>query len=470
MAQKDAVLIQVEAMRRMYPEMDTFFKRHECSEEFFIKNLENVQGDERDVIFISIGYGKTAQGTLSTNFGPINKEGGERRLNVLISRSKQGMVVFSNFTGDELSTGIESPFGIKALKEFLLFAEKRQPSVPIETGREMDSPFEMAVCQAIIGLGYDVEPQVGTQGFYIDLAIRDPRKPGRYLLAVECDGASYHSSANARDRDRLRQSVLEGLGWKFHRIWSTDWFRNAKQETQRLKECIENILKEAVNDAVVDQNVILGTLQECDSNNISENPQIERIKIEAAEQQITEEYFAVNLNLLYDWTIYQDFSEIPTQKMHEAIIKVLEKESPISKKVLTIRLIGAVCLSRAGNRIQTRVEEDVKFLSLQKLCEIKGDFIWRSGQTEIKVRNRSSLPAAEKKLELIAPEEIRLAFEQTIEEAMTITISDCIAEVSNRLGFHRTTIQMREIFENEFKCLQNSKKIIFDGDIIRSAL
>ena len=224
-AQRDCILLEIERLRRLDPSCEEFFTTS-ALEGFFVKNLENVQGDERDVIFISIGYGRTAAGIVSTSFGPVNREGGERRLNVLITRARLAMEVFSNFTADDIKTESNSPFGVRALKSFLHYAQTGELDHRHETGKEADSPFEEAVSDAIRHLGYDIEPQVGSAGFYIDIAVRDPEKPGRYILAVECDGASYHSSATARDRDRLRQSVLEGLGWRFHRIWSTDWFRD----------------------------------------------------------------------------------------------------------------------------------------------------------------------------------------------------------------------------------------------------
>jgi very-short-patch-repair endonuclease len=237
-AQRDRIILELEILRRNDPSAESFFGTSNL-EGFFIKNLENVQGDERDVIFISIGYGRTNNGTVSKSFGPLNREGGERRLNVLISRSKLAMVVFSNFKAEDLDTSNETPFGVRALKRFLYYAQKGEFENAHETGRETDSPFEDAVIQAINNLGYSVEPQVGSAGFYIDIAVKDPNKPGRYILAVECDGATYHSSRTARDRDRLRQSVLEDLGWRFHRIWSTDWFRNRENEIMRLDTAIK---------------------------------------------------------------------------------------------------------------------------------------------------------------------------------------------------------------------------------------
>lgn len=241
-AQRDSILFHLDQMRRADDSGENFFADH-AEEPFFVKNLENVQGDERDVIMISIGYGKDANGRVSPSFGPVNREGGQRRLNVLISRAKQVMHVYANFTGDDLAVTSNSPFGVKALRHFLKYAYDRKLEIPVETGKLPDSPFEEEVIAALREEGLDIEPQVGTAGYFIDLAVRDPERPGAYLLAIECDGAAYHSSQSARDRDRLRQAVLEGLGWRFHRIWSTDWFRNPAGELVRVREAIEKAKK-----------------------------------------------------------------------------------------------------------------------------------------------------------------------------------------------------------------------------------
>ena len=239
-AQRDCILLELERLRREDTSCEEFFGSNtKAGEDFFIKNLENVQGDERDVIYISIGYGRTASGKVTGSFGPINFDGGERRLNVLFTRARLAMRVFSNFRADEMQVRDNSREGVKALREFLHFAENREFKHSQETGKPTDSPFEDEVISAISTLGYGMEPQLGSEGFYIDIAVRDSNKPSRYILAVECDGASYHSSASARDRDRIRQDVLEGMGWRFHRIWSTDWFRTRDREVKRLKDSIE---------------------------------------------------------------------------------------------------------------------------------------------------------------------------------------------------------------------------------------
>ncbi|MDO6564393.1 DUF4011 domain-containing protein [Amphritea sp. 1_MG-2023] len=206
------------------------------NEPLFIKNLENVQGDERDVIFISCTYGPhDAQGgEVMQRFGPINSDVGWRRLNVLFTRSKKRMHIFSSMEADDIKVSNTSSRGIIAFKNFLGFAKSGQIHQPVHTGKAADSDFEISVAEALSRYGYQCEPQVGVAGFFIDLAVIDPGKSGRYLMGVECDGATYHSAKSARDRDRLRQSVLERLGWKIRRIWSTDWFKNPEGQIQPL--------------------------------------------------------------------------------------------------------------------------------------------------------------------------------------------------------------------------------------------
>ena len=220
------------------------FMRSESSETLFVKNLENVQGDERDVILISVCCGPLeAGGKLKTmRFGLVNNDGGERRLNVLFSRARLRCEIFCSFDPGEIDLSKTNAEGVRVLKRFLDFAETGILNHAVVTGAEPDSPFEEDVAKEIRKLGYQVEYQVGSAGFRIDLAVRNPKKVGRFMLAVECDGATYHSALWARERDRLRQGVLENLGWRFHRIWSTDWFYNRATEIERLESALETAM------------------------------------------------------------------------------------------------------------------------------------------------------------------------------------------------------------------------------------
>jgi very-short-patch-repair endonuclease len=207
-------------------------------ERLFVKNLEAVQGDERDVIFISVGYGVARdQSRPFLQFGPVSREGGERRLNVLASRAREKCVVFSSITSADVPADAQMR-GTRMLRSLLHFAETGKLGSGTLDGGEFESPFEEAVARPIREAGYHVHPQVGVSSFRIDLGVIHPARPGEYLLGVECDGATYHRARSARDRDRLRQEVLESLGWRLHRIWSTDWFRNPARETDRLLSAI----------------------------------------------------------------------------------------------------------------------------------------------------------------------------------------------------------------------------------------
>ncbi len=237
--QQQAILEEVELYLKKQPKLEKYFSS-DIDEHFFVKNLETIQGDERDVIFISVGYGKDENGHLSLNFGPLNREGGERRLNVLITRAREKCVVFSNFRYSEINLSENAAFGLRALKSFLKYSETKRLDTTYTHGEDNETAFEDSLYEFLSAHNYDVHKQVGCAGFRIDLAVVDPSDSGRYLVGIECDGESYNSSPVARDRDRLRQQVLEGLGWHIYRVWSTDWYRNRAESEKRLIKAVEN--------------------------------------------------------------------------------------------------------------------------------------------------------------------------------------------------------------------------------------
>ncbi len=219
-------------------------------ESLFIKNLENVQGDERDVIFVSMTYGpQEPGGNVFQRFGPINSDVGWRRLNVLFTRSKKRMHIFSSMGSDDIVAGFTAKRGVQALRDFLSFCETGiLHKTERQTGRVPDSDFEIAVITALHNKGFECVPQVGVAGFFIDVAVVDPGNPGRYLMGIECDGATYHSAKSVRDRDRLRQMILERLGWRVRRIWSTDWFKNPHAEIQPIIRELNELKTERIAD------------------------------------------------------------------------------------------------------------------------------------------------------------------------------------------------------------------------------
>lgn len=507
-AQREAILLEVERLRREQPDNEAFFRRHEGSNEFFIKNLENVQGDERDVIYISIGYGFTSNRSFSRHFGPLNSPGGERRLNVLITRARLAMDVFANFKADDLAVTPNSPLGVRAFKAFLQYAESRKLPVRELSGREPDSQFEWEVMQTIERLGYAVEPQVGSQGFYIDLAVRDPEKPGRFVLAVECDGASYHSTAVARDRDRIRQTVLEGLGWIFHRIWSTEWFRNPRDETQRLQQAIAAAVRHAqagdaaeraqgrsglpfepgstttsttggepagsgdsinepgidrgtaADDAdschraesgdeledVVEEGIVSGPESAAMSPLANSGPVIRRSGDVSAEVSAPspQAYRRAEEKTLYLSSAMMPFHEIPLEHLSRAALKVIQAEGPVHTAVLTSRLLAAADVGRAGTRIQGHIRSALKRLQSRGHIHINGNFAGLPEQfVTPPLRDWSSLPLAERKLEHVSDEELAHALYFTVKTAHSIAPDDAMSAALALLGFKRLTSQAR---------------------------
>jgi very-short-patch-repair endonuclease len=233
-----AILEELEARKRACPELEALLAE-DGEHGFFVKNLEHVQGDERDVILFSVGYGRDAAGRLPMIFGPLNAPGGERRLNVAVTRARERVTVVSSIRALDIDLERTSAEGVKQLKRYLEYAERGPEAlfgdVAAPAGKAR-SPFEDAVRAALVGRGLDVAAEVGVGGCPVDLAVRED---GQYLLGIECDGQTFQESATARDRERLRREVLERLGWRIHRVWSTDWIVAAHQEAERVLDAVE---------------------------------------------------------------------------------------------------------------------------------------------------------------------------------------------------------------------------------------
>lgn len=238
---------QIEAQWEKHLASDYLLQRacernQEADEPLFFKNLENVQGDERDVIIISMTYGPQMIGGITyQRFGPISSDTGWRRLNVLLTRSRKRMEIVASMGSGDIRADSSSKPGLQSLRALLEYCETGNLPSTLVTDKAPDSAFEIAVIRKLAAAGFVAEPQLGVAGFFIDLAVRNPDRPDEFLMGIECDGATYHSAKSARDRDRLRQEVLEGLGWKMRRIWSTDWFRNADAQLQAVVAELEQL-------------------------------------------------------------------------------------------------------------------------------------------------------------------------------------------------------------------------------------
>jgi very-short-patch-repair endonuclease len=405
-AQMQTILDQLEILRRNDPSCESFFADHP-HEPFFVKNLENVQGDERDVIFISIGYGLAVGGYLTMHFGPLNNEGGERRLNVLITRARCSCHVFTNLTADAIDLDRSDAHGVRALKTFLQYAQTGRLDVPDPNGngRGPDSPFEESVLSALQREGYKVHTQVGSAGFYIDLAIVDPDKPGRYLLGIECDGATYHSARSARDRDRLRQEVLEDLGWHIHRIWSTDWFRDPQKELKLAVEAIE------------EAKLYSGRVEDPTWKKPPEAPDFESYEEPTWPAVLSIPSYKVAKPGVYTG---MELHQVPPAMLADSVASVVEVESPVHIKEVSRRITEAASVARTGSRIKAAIEAACQTAASKGRVRRSGEFLWHPEMHQVPLRDRSNLPDASKKLELVAPEEIGAAVEKVVRDSFGI--------------------------------------------------
>ena len=243
--QQSLILDFLDEARRGNSELEWFFA-DEREEPVIVKNLENIQGDERDVMLFSVTFGPDLAGKLTMNFGAINGMGGEKRLNVAITRARRELHVFSSIRAEQIDLDRTHAVGVKDLKAFLDYAERGSITLPSRDEGSLgpaESPFEEAVADALRAKGWEVRTQIGVSGFRVDLGVVHPDYAGSYLAGIECDGARYHSSATARDRDKVRQAVLEGLGWTILRVWSTDWFQHSLDVADRLHGKLKQLLE-----------------------------------------------------------------------------------------------------------------------------------------------------------------------------------------------------------------------------------
>ena len=445
-AQRDKIRNELEFMRAHNPELDAFCEEGK-EEAFFVKNLENVQGDERDVIFISVGYGKDANGYMFQNFGPVSREGGERRLNVLFTRARIQCCVFSSIDYRDIDIRPDATkyIGPKVLKRYLKFAETGELDIPFVTGKEADSPFEEAVAQALHGYGYRVAMQVGSAGFRIDLAVYDPDDAGRFLLAIECDGACYHSSIWARERDRLRQAVLEQKGWTVHRIWSTDWFYNRDAELSKVLAAIEQARTGSVRQPRMASKIVVSRQEPVF------NLEPECIEYKEADFEIVERS-------------YMELHEISSEKLVQYLVRVVEIEGPVHIQEAGRRLSYLWGNQRTGQRIQACVRNAVDGAERIKLLRLTDDFLDCYDSPEhVAVRDRSNVRSSSlRKPDMLPPSEIRWAILQAVERNISLNDSACAIEVARMFGYKSTRADLRERVEAQ------AEELIASGRLERS--
>lgn len=455
--QRQAITDEIELARRQHPELEHFISQHP-HEPFFVKNLENIQGDERDVIFISIGYGRSkSDDKMYQNFGPLNAEGGHRRLNVLITRARERCDVFSSITADDIRLDERTKLGVIALKTFLKYAECGELGVPTMTGRGADSPFEEAVQELLLKQGFQVDNQVGVAGFFIDLAIVDPEMSGRYLLGVECDGATYHSAPSARDRDRLRQEILEAHGWCIHRVWSTDWFQRPHAEADRLLNAI----------AAAKSSRSAGE-QRLETRRSGPTPP----DVIAREEAAPDVAVTNTLSQPYQQADFVPGNAdlpphvVPIGSMAYTVERIIELEGPIHEEEIVARVRDLWGLGRAGSRIQAAVTDALRHASRRGRLSVESD-CWCVSDALIPIRDRSKAASRSlKKPELLPPQEIREALVGLVREAHGVRREETAMAVSRMLGFQATSQQLRERIEQQVDHLVSHRLLTREADML----
>ncbi|WP_328839542.1 DUF3320 domain-containing protein [Streptomyces europaeiscabiei] len=493
-AQAEAIEEAVQKARAARPDLDHHFTEGRL-DGFFIKNLETVQGDERDVIILSIGYGPDHRGKLLSTFGPINREGGWRRLNVAVTRARRRMEVVASFHGGDLPDSANK--SVQHLKRYLQYAQHGPAILQTEAAdpdAAPESPFEEEVIDVLRGWGYEVQPQVGVAGFRIDMAVRHPGAPGTYALGIECDGAMYHSSRAARDRDRLREAVLRDLGWRLHRIWGTDWYRNRRDAMARLRAAVEAACAEDPHAVRVappagpdgsggDLGNGDSTAETVDGGPLSAGggeagevaggpavPRVEFVTVDAGPAPWSRPYQEVDPDLLAEvrdrsssqrgmWGAeLQDPEALDV--VADVALCVVDVEGPVEKEVIYTRVRLAWGLGRAGQVVRDRIDRALRRLLKQGKIIHVGTAYDRPGHetefartpTERCARRVAEVPVAERQLVL----------RNVVDEGPGVHREDLLREAARFFGWARLGADIRDALTGDIDAL------IAAGDLVES--
>ena len=451
----------IDARLQKEPQFENFFDATN-SEYIFVKNLENVQGDERDLILFSVGYGKDSFGKISRNFGPLNNSGGERRLNVAVTRARNEVKIFCNFHPRELDVSSSSSEGLRLLKEYLLYAQEghtallRQQS--FNNDDEFDSLFEKEVTGALRKKGWDVRTQIGVGGYRVDLGVVHPEFKGHFLAGIECDGARFHSAKSARDRDILRQMVLEGLGWTILRIWSTDWWYDSGKCIDKLHEELERLLtapQEAIEEAF-------------QKANASEGDGGQKIEVEAL-NVVQEDLPPLEDTPIYDPSVVEilprgDFFENPNLVRNQ-LNELVQFLAPVSRDECFSIVSRSWGFARRGNRIDQFLETCSR--GIHRTKSSGQIFFWNSPEDPEYVEALRLPPAGQQRHpSSIAPEELLHGFLPLLKNNLEIPKDVLFKEVAKKLGFSRITKENTKHLEPALNLLKKKETIRIENDVI----
>lgn len=400
----------------------------------FVKNLESVQGDERDIIIFSMGYGADENGKFTMNFGPLTKSGGERRLNVAITRARRKVEFVSSVRARQFS---EVDGGSAYLLRYLEYAEDAQGRRALlamgdeSSSGEVESPFEDEVQRVIQSWGYEAVPQVGCLGYRVDLGVKVKTDATRFVLGVECDGAMYHSSRAARDRDRLRQEVLEGLGWRLHRIWGPSWYKGRRAEEERLKKAIEAAIA-AGGRVWAPPAVKEPALRVVEQTH---NPQ------SAGRPSWASVYTAADVP---DCSQLTSIADARSQSaLCDIILRVVRREGPVTESRILERAKAAFGVARAGSRIQEAFNSALASVKRREgALEHRGGVLWMQGAgVAVRIPDPDE-PLTKRGIEDVPKQELELALLNTVMDALQISEAELTVVVARLFGWERTGPQI----------------------------
>ena len=469
--QQEAILLELERLRPKYPGLELFFGENK-SEHFFVKNLETVQGDERDVIYLCVGYGKDESGQMTMNFGPLNQEGGYRRLNVAITRAKERVVVFSSIHPDDMDISKTESRGVKLLKYYLDFAikgvESFREEIELHPEMDFDSPFEEAVYVALTKKGLRLDKQVGCSGFRIDLAVVDEQKSGRYILGIECDGAMYHSPKTARDRDRLRQEVLESVGWRIHRVWSTAWNRNPKREVERILNAVANA-KEEMRPVELEQSKSEDEDSQSEDFNLNSSDSIynKRNTQEYSEPMKTisdlpEGVVPYSKTPVILMGSPEQFYNVDIHEVGDVVLRIVKHEGPIHIQETARRVAEFWGMKRVGKRAIGIVKNAV---SGSESVKRKDDFLWPA-EMKIPSLRRCNKDDFFRPVEYVCLDEIARAAFLVVKKEYRVSKEELIKHVAKLLGYDRVGDNIQTRVEEGIDLILRFKSIDHDDESI----
>ena len=447
-AQQNAVEAAIRQKRIQDNSYESFFMEDK-DEPFFIKNLENVQGDERDTIIFSIGYARDKNGAMYMNFGPLSREGGYRRLNVAITRAKYNIKLVGSIVPTDIDVDKTSSEGVKMLRSYIEFALQGITAIENELSYDnclsFDSPFEESVYDFLKSKGYNVITQVGCSGFRIDMAIKDPVQSGKFILGIECDGATYHSSRTARERDRLRQEVLVNMGWKIYRIWSTDWIKDPKSEKEKLVTVVEN------------------SLEKGQSKNSLQRERSQLIDDVVIEESIEE---TTNLNgfgfVEYELCAPERYMD---KEPLDALKIIVQNEQPIHFEELCRRM--APLYGRQKTTSVVRAEIKSLLQSLKDSIKDDDNFIRFKNFEILTVRVPKEESEFIRPINYICDEELLLAMTSIVHKSFGITPDDLFIVTAREFGYKRTGENITSALRRVYRSALASKKLKeVDGKVV----